>query len=321
MVGKHPAAGLLAALAAFGGLLLPRLRRRAAGDELKTSDDDDGVPILIYGKRRVKPGMVEQFKDAYSAHARALYEASPDVKAVVAFADKADPCAYWHVVWVKRAAAFADVLERVGRSPASAALSSCYASLPDDPDTLDVYGGWCHDAVPADTPSVRYHFHRQLAGFLKADGAGLKGPPCLGVRRSHVKPGKVGDLAQAFRTVCDIWRATAPGILAASVSRDHTDPNMVHDLRLFANYDAYLSHVDKTNAALTAAMGVWFTNYDMSVPFTGELFAADPNKKAMHTASIKSNDARDAKGPQIAMASFTWGEAMLGPMPNMTKNE
>jgi len=268
--------------------------------------------MLIHGPRRIKEGMVDQFKESYGAFARSLYDNDPNVKAVFAFPDKVDPLVYWHVFCSNDLSSFAEPAV----DPAiTTQLWTTYTSTAKDQDSLEVYGAWSDGVVKEikKLPSVCYNFHDPLAGFIKENGCGQGGPPMFGFTKRHVKPGKVEELAATFQKVCDLWYKI-PGILAASVSRDKEDPSMVHDIRIFANYDSYLSHVDKTNIELTAAMEAWFENYDNSIPFTGELYVANTTE-AMQSSSIKSST---TVRPNLCM--FHYGPDQLGPMPDMNKS-
>ena len=69
-------------------------------------------------------------------------------------------------------------------------------------------------------------------------------PPLFGFFRRRVKEGRVGTLATSFEAVCDVWRATVPGCLCATLSRDPADDAFVHDLRIFANKASYAAHVE-----------------------------------------------------------------------------
>ena len=94
------------------------------------------------------------------------------------------------------------------------------------------------------------------------------------------------------------------------------DPDVVHDLRIMANKEAYMAHAGKTDEPLTAAIQAWFAHYDEQLPITGELYAASPNDKEFHSSSIVTVNKR----PE--MATFHWGGAgMLGPMPDMAKGD
>jgi hypothetical protein len=227
------------------------------------------APLLIHGKRRIKEGMVDEFKHLYEAYSRAAMTA-PGVKACFAFAS-AEPLAFWHVMWAKDVASWESAQAK--GTEASPGLLSTYGSTREDPDTLHVYGGW-DEAMKRADPSVDLCFHKSMAGYMKQDGAGEPGPPLIGFTRRHVLPGRADALAASFETVCDYWHERVPGILAAEVSQDGSVPNMVHDIRIFANHAAFQAHADKTDPAFVAVMTAWFANYDTSVPFTGELYPA-----------------------------------------------
>ncbi|AUW06699.1 hypothetical protein [Vibrio campbellii] len=274
------------------------------------------TPVIIYGKRRIKDGMLEEFKILYQAFSKSVYESNPDVKAIFAFPDKEDPLVYWHVIWVKSANAFANDWDRPSESEP---LWATYKSTAEDPDTLIVYGGWDKDtlAETQNIPCVRYDFKKSMAGFIKADGGGEEGPALFGFTMRYVKPGQMKELGTSFQTVCNLWYEKIPGILMAAAFPDEKIPNLVHDLRLFANHSAFLAHVDKSDKELTEAMERWFENYDTSIPFSGQLYAASTKDDALHTSSIKSSST-----PRAQLETFHFGKSgMLGQMPNMTRND
>merc|ERR1719499_666871 len=154
---------------------------------------------------------------------------------------------------------------------------------------------------------------------MKSGGAEEEGPPLIGFTKRHVKEGKMEDLTASFQNVCDIWFKKVPGILAATVSQPDIDnPNMVHDIRIFSNHTAFQAHVDKSDPILTAKMEEWFSNYDTSIPFTGELYMPSTSVKdeGVRTSSIKDRPVR------AGFSEFTLGsEQMVGPFPNMTKDD
>lgn len=271
------------------------------------------MPMIIHGSRRVKQDMVAAFKEHYRTFASSEFTRDQNIKAIFAFPDTGDPLLYYHMFWSRDAAIMA-------KYASAQDLESTYASTAEAPDTLEVYGGWTAATVEASevNPCVRYNFHTPMAGFIKTGGDGEQGPPLIGFFRRSVKPERIDALASSFQKVCDMWHER-PGILCATVSRDATEPDVVHDLRIFANPAAYAAHVDKSDTALTSAMEEWFENYDTSVPFRGEMYAADTRDESMRTNSLKTS------GPTMraAFAQFHYGETagMLGPMPDMTKND
>ena len=274
------------------------------------------TPILVYGKRRIKKEKLGEFKSAFQAFSKSAYEENPDIKAIFAFPDKEDPLAYWHILWVRSARAFNDYLSRPTQGEP---LWDTYDFSSESPDTLAVYGGWDEETRTKTqaVSGVRYEFKNSIAGFMKPDGGREEGPPLFGFTTRYVKPGRIQNLGTSFQTVCDMWFQKIPGILMAAVFPDENTPNLVHDLRIFANHSSYLAHVDKSDNLLTEAMAAWFENYDTSIPFSGQLYAANTKDEALHTSSIKSSST-----PRAQLETFHFGEdGMLGQMPNMTRND
>ena len=273
------------------------------------------IPLLTYSRRLIKAGHLEAFKSSYESFAQVVFARTHGVKAIFAFPEPDDELAYWHVCWCR------DV-ERLSFDDVDgySAISSLYASTPTDPDVVEVYGGWNQATVEAakTMPWLTHNFHGPLAGYMKADGAGQSGPAMFGFTKRRVKPGMLDGLVASFPKVCELWYEKGNGgILCATVSRDPTDPNVVHDLRIMANKAAYAAHADKEDKPLAAAIQAWFAHYDTQFPITGELFAASPNDEAFHSSSIVKVEKR----PE--MATFHWGAAggMLGPMPDMTRGD
>ena len=251
-------------------------------------------PLIIHGPRRIRPGSLEEYKKAFVAVADAVYEGNPGVKAFFAFPDHHDPLLYWHVLWSSSSSSSRhDASSLREETGAADVLAGHYLSTPEDPDTMDVYGGGWGDLSAVEAllqhqlamwGGVRFRSHRLLSGFIKDDGAGQAGPPMMGFTKRHVRAGGLDALATSFQPVLDQWQAKIPGILCAAASRcDDDPPGLVHDIRIFANEAAYAAHARKDDESLTAAMATWFDNYDRSHPFTGELYTEHAPK--MNTAS------------------------------------
>ena len=129
-----------------------------------------------------------------------------------------------------------------------------------------------------------------LEGYLRSPSAKASDKadmPMIGVFRRAVQPGHRDELGKSFRSVCEIWHETVPGILGAMVFADPHDENMVHDVRIFANKKSYDAHVDKSNPKLVKAMEDWFSHYDTSVPHKGIMIAEDTSDPATRSSSIK----------------------------------
>ena len=115
-------------------------------------------------------------------------------------------------------------------------------------------------------------------------------------------------LAPAFQSVCDLW-FKVPGILAATVSRDPNELNLVHDVRIFANHAAFQAHVDKSDPVLTSKMEQWFAHYDTSIPFKGELYMPSASTKddAVRSSSIHDRPIRSGFSEFVFEENGIWG--------------
>lgn len=304
------------------------------------------LPVVVHGKRHIKVGMVDEFRQHYNDYASFMAKL-PGIRACHAFADKEDPQAYWHVLFAKDAKAFDTARSMIVQEAAYARLASTYAALDEEgelllppyvtavtdadsrahprmremmkrssQDVLNVYGSWSDAAAFWIEPSVRHVRRKPLAGYIRAEATTLPGPPLLGFTRRHVLPGRMEELAASFQALCNLWHEKVPGILAASVHREPEAPNVVHDLRIFANHEAFQAHVDKSDAQLTAAIETWFANYDTSVPFTGQLYypSSSASDEGLRTSSVRDRPVR------VGFDEFAYGQdGMLGPLPDMTK--
>ena len=273
-------------------------------------------PIITYGKRRIRSEMIEQYRKRYQAFAQSVYDLNPEIKAIFSFPDKKDPSVYWQVVWVNSINNFSfNLVEQAKYSE----LQETYLSTKDDPDSFLIYGGWDENTVSESKSikNIRFDFLKALAGFMKEDGAGESGSALIGFTVRHIKPGQLKELATSFQAVCNLWYEKIPGILMAAVFHDRHNPTVVHDLRLFSNHRAYLAHTNKSDKELSSAMEAWFENYDTSIPFSGQLYAANTEDEALHTSSIKRSST-----PRAQLETFHFGEpSMLGIIPNMTRND
>jgi hypothetical protein len=273
-------------------------------------------PIILYGKRHIRSEMIEQYERTYQDFAQSVYDSNPEIKTVLSFPDKEDPSIYWQVIWVNSIKSFSFSLVDHSRY---AELQETYLSTEENPASFRIYGGWIKRTVTESKAikTLRFDFLKSAAGFMKQDGAGESGPALLGFTVRHIKTGRLEELATSFQAVCDLWYEKIPGILMAAVFPDTQNPKVVHDLRLFANHQAYLAHTDKSDEKLTSAMSAWFENYDTSIPFSGQLYAANTQDEALHTSSIKRSST-----PRAQLETFHFGEPeMLGITPNMTRND
>ena len=271
----------------------------------------DVSALLIHGRRRVKANMLDQFRECYAAYSSAA-RATPGMRAVFAFAAPDSPSSFFHVVWANDVASLKSAQWRAG--PAYERLLATYASTSEDPDTLTAYGSCSELRRLADESmqgadlTVRYVLYEPIAGFMRSDGAG-KGLPLIGFTERHVQNGRVKLLAPAFQAVCDLWFDKVPGILAATVSPDPSEPNLVHDVRIFADHAAFQAHVDKSDPVLTDKMEQWFAHYDTSIPFTAELYMPSASTKddEVRTSSIQDRPIRNGFSEFVFDENGIWG--------------
>ena len=273
-------------------------------------------PLLLHGRRRIKKGMIAKFRANFDAYSKAAFAipASKRVRRRLARSRR-----HSGTCCGRNMAAFEAVRACSAHSAGILGLRrgrpehSVFESTAEDPDTMHVYGGWDEAAshgsqgrppasMQADNPTVRYRRSR-AAGRLHQTRRRRRGRAAA--HRLHAAPREAraawANSRPPLVVVCSLWRAKTPGILAASVSRDSCEENVVHDIRIFANHAAFEAHAGKEDPALTAAMQTWFENYDLSQPFTGELYmpgdsAAD---EAIRTSSIKDRPVRAGSSDHV----------------------
>ena len=266
--------------------------------------------LLIHGRRRVKADMLDQFRESFDAYSRAA-RATPGMRAVFAFAAPDLPASFFHVVWAKDVGSLKSAQSRAGT--AYERLLATYASTSEDPDTLTAYGSCSElprltdESMQGADRTVSYVLHEPMAGFMRSDGED-QGLPLIGFTQRHVQTASFTLLAPAFQSVCDLW-FKVPGILAATVSRDPNELNLVHDVRIFANHAAFQAHVDKSDPVLTSKMEQWFAHYDTSIPFKGELYMPSASTKddAVRSSSIHDRPIRSGFSEFVFEENGIWG--------------
>merc|ERR1712037_642093 len=75
------------------------------------------------------------------------------------------------------------------------------------------------------------------AGFIKQTGDGVEGPPVIVYNHRRVLPGKMEALLKAQQEFADLMYKTVPGVVAITSGVDDNDPNLLHDLQVFADFD------------------------------------------------------------------------------------
>ena len=65
-------------------------------------------------------------------------------------------------------------------------------------------------------------------------------------------------------------------------------PNVLHDVQIFNDQDAFNGHVDMTNEELKNKVMSWVGKYDMSHPFTGDVFGNWHEMAVQATSGFKA---------------------------------
>ena len=52
---------------------------------------------------------------------------------------------------------------------------------------------------------------------------------------------------KAQQEFADLMYKTVPGVVAITSGVDDNDPNLIHDLQVFANFDVFVGHADVEN--------------------------------------------------------------------------
>jgi len=78
------------------------------------------------------------------------------------------------------------------------------------------------------------------------------------------------------------------GTKAISIVYDHNDPQLVHDIQWFADKETFYSHADMTKPEVNKIVMGFMSLYDMSRPFTGEIYGDWDEKVIEMTKGFKA---------------------------------
>ena len=94
-----------------------------------------------------------------------------------------------------------------------------------------------------------------------------------------------------------IWDVV-PGCKMIITIPHATKPNVWHDIQWFNSREAFNQHIDMSNTELMTKVKSWVGKYDMSHPFTGDVFGD------WHEMAVQATGGFGAK--------FNFGEQMSG---------
>jgi len=95
------------------------------------------------------------------------------------------------------------------------------------------------------------------------------------------------ELLEWYDYLGDFYETNDYGVLAFLASPDPTDPTLVHDLQIFADYAAFKSHADTSISEVKKGFDGLFANYDFTVTPTlaGQAFTTHPTEVELETGS------------------------------------
>lgn len=105
---------------------------------------------------------------------------------------------------------------------------------------------------------------RSKAGFIRPAEAGRSGPPSIVSSVRRIAPGRFSHNWEAYAGLGDFYKKNDKGVLAFLSAVDPKDNTIVHDLQIFADDAAFVSHADAENIPEVAnGFKNLFSNYDM----------------------------------------------------------
>jgi quinol monooxygenase YgiN len=127
-----------------------------------------------------------------------------------------------------------------------------------------VYGGWDQRVVEATKGmGAKFKFVTPMAGYIRPAPMLRHGPPTIVSSLRYVKPGKRNEILKVYQKLSDYYKAKDFGVVAFSASPDPHDPNLIHDLQVFADDQGFMSHADESKPAVKEGFADLFALYDM----------------------------------------------------------
>lgn len=98
-----------------------------------------------------------------------------------------------------------------------------------------------------------------MAGFLRRAPADRHGPPTIISSKRRVKAENMTNIIKEYQAVSDIYKANEHGVLSFTAAPDPNDATLLHDLRIFADDAAFISHAEsmKEGEAKITALIDW----------------------------------------------------------------
>merc|ERR1712048_136157 len=187
-----------------------------------------------------------------------------------------------------------------------------------------VFGDW-NEAVVNMTKAAgaNFKFLTPAAGFIKETGEGIDGPgpPVIVTSKRWIPDGGLATLAEKVNAIAAYHQKHVPGVLALTFAPDiepNMDPNMVWDLQVFANMEAFYMHQDLSNPELAMLLNSWVMSYGPEMPlrpFEGTTHSGDPRAVKALTDSMGAHFVNLKIPLDVGFVSFTNGDP---PMAGVT---
>jgi hypothetical protein len=95
----------------------------------------------------------------------------------------------------------------------------------------------------------------------------------------------MNKMLAAYNDVADHFYENNPGVLAFINAIDAKDKNMVNDLQIFKNMDAFLGHADRKNPTNMSLLMNWAQHWQEG-GLSGQVYCDDPDTIGKMTAAI-----------------------------------
>ena len=75
----------------------------------------------------------------------------------------------------------------------------------------------------------------------------------------------MAPLLEAYRGLGEFYASSDPGVCAIVAAPDDKDPELIHDLQVFADDAGFVSHANDSLPEVAKGFGGLFSNYNMTI--------------------------------------------------------
>ena len=243
----------------------------------------EAKPVVVINRRHVPtdPDKLEAYNKAHKAASDYMMKHIKGTKAAFQSTDAKNSSLVHDVQWWDSLQGFLDHTDKKNEKMMEALNNWIPKYDMSIPFKGHVFGGWNEDVkrITVEVGQADFMMVPRGAGFIKQTGDGVEGPPVIVYNHRRVLPGKMEALLKAQQEFADLMYKTVPGVVAITSGVDDDDPNLLHDLQVFANFDVFVGHADVENPAVADKFWKWidFEKYDKSEAFYGQVWAPKAN--------------------------------------------